>query len=120
MNLIAGCLVDNLSTHPGQERRTMKKLGLTLDDLRVDSFETSPAEGNSRGTVRGYVTNYREATCDATNCGPCDTNQGCGTEWMICGTLQCDYTVGYSCGGTCGQSTCYGDSCVCWTSPPYC
>ena len=70
------------------------KLKLSLDDLRVDAFETTPAETGGRGTVRA-----RE---------------------MTEGT--CNHTCGASCAGTCGVwclptgnldvLTC-GDTCTC-------
>jgi hypothetical protein len=62
----------------------MKKLTLSLDQLRVDSFDTSAA-GGTRGTVRG-----EQCTCH-TDC----TCPGCPT---------CDYTCHESCYGTCAPN----------------
>lgn len=68
----------------------MNKLRLQLDDLRIDSFETTPAE-KPRGTVVGeQCTCYTHCTCPG---GP-----------------TCDGTCYDSCGGTCEQScrgTCF-------------
>ena len=38
----------------------MKKLGLEIENLRVESFTTSPGQDPGRGTVRGH-----EATLEA-------------------------------------------------------
>jgi hypothetical protein len=64
----------------------MKKLTLELDSLRVDSFEPSPAQQRSRGTVQA-----REYT------------QLCNED--------ADYISKVSCPGTCAMSQCYGNSC---------
>jgi len=34
----------------------MKKIRLNLDDLKVDSFETTPEAGGRKGTLFGYQT----------------------------------------------------------------
>lgn len=65
----------------------MAKLRLTLEQLAVDSFDTSGVEG-MRGTVRA-----EQCTCE-TNC----TCPGCPT---------CDNTCYESCYGTCPPN----DSC---------
>ena len=69
----------------------MKKMKLDLDELTVDSFDTSSA-GPRAGTVFG-----EQCTC-YTNC----TCPGCPT----C-AQSCNGTCGDSCNGTCGDS-CYG------------
>lgn len=68
----------------------MKKLTLTLDDLRVDSFQTS-GDRQEEGTVFG-----EQCTCE-TNC----TCPGCPT----C-DLTCPNTCEQTCANTCGQYTC--------------
>ncbi|HEX6368604.1 MAG TPA: hypothetical protein VF006_06720 [Longimicrobium sp.] len=68
----------------------MKKLTLTLDDLRVDSFQTSEGR-QEEGTVFG-----EQCTCQ-TNC----TCPGCPT----CDRT-CPATCEYSCYNTCDQYTC--------------
>lgn len=72
----------------------MQKLTLNLDELYVESFETSRGL-LERGTVRGAsesTANQIICTCDSDN-GTCDAScqGGCGTQ---------------SCGGTCGGATC--------------
>ena len=71
----------------------MTKLKLRLDDLAVDAFHTTAAEGD-RGTVFG-----QQCTCE-TQC----TCPGCPT---------CDITCPYTCDDdTCGgQATCYDRTC---------
>jgi hypothetical protein len=64
----------------------MKKLTLRLDDLRIDSFTTTPAE-RARGTVFGeQCTCHTECTCPG--CPTCDA----------------------SCNGTCYENSCVGGS----------
>jgi hypothetical protein len=91
----------------------MKKLRLQLDDLRIDSFETTAAE-KPRGTVFG-----EQCTC-WTQCGQ-NTCPGCPTCDASCnGTCaaSCANTCAYtcddaSCAGTCGETCDYscGDTC---------
>jgi hypothetical protein len=73
------------------------KLKLNLDQLSVDSFDTSTAQ-RSRGTVRGeQCTCYTNCTCPG--CPTCDAscNGTCGA-----------YTCAASCNGTCGAASCNG------------
>ena len=108
----------------------MKKLKLNLEDLRVESFQTTPDDPwLARGTVRGYgdtpecTTNpvTCEVTCNTACAQPgCPTYQCGGTEWTncdpSCGPTQCytdcgEYTCGgeYTCPGICtteGETTC--------------
>lgn len=75
----------------------MKKLALNIDELAVESFETS-RDLLARGTVRGASesTEFQIiCTCDSDN-GTCDDScqGGCGTG-STC-----------SCNGTCGGDTC--------------
>ena len=86
------------------------KLKLDLNELAVESFDTSEtAERN--GTVFGeQCTCWTNCTCPG--CPSCD---GCpGTEHTACNQASCAGTCGASCNGTCaGQNTC-GNSCDCW------
>jgi hypothetical protein len=92
----------------------MNKLRLTLEDLRIDSFSTTPVK-KEKGTVYGEQCTCPTActcpgcpTCDAScngtcaaSCnGTCDAscNGGCGTA---------EYSCDYSCAGTC-VDTCMG------------
>jgi hypothetical protein len=85
------------------------KLKLHLEDLAVDSFDTS-ASDTAKGTVFGeQCTCYTQCTCP-----------GCPTCYASCnGTCDasCNGTCGASCNGTCDAS-CNGtcetlDSCDC-------
>jgi len=84
------------------------KLKLNLEQLAVDTFDTTTTE-KSKGTVFG-----EQCTC-YTNC----TCPGCPTCYASCnGTCDasCNGTCGASCAGTCGAScgaTC-GYSCDAW------
>ena len=73
----------------------MKKLKLNLDELKIESFETSVQKPNNKGTIHGNITGN---TCDEPTCAgtcpenPCPTNNTCETD--------------------CGQNTCGGMTCV--------
>jgi hypothetical protein len=75
----------------------MKKLSLKLDDLRVDTFQTS-AVRQEAGTVFG-----EECTCP-TDC----TCPGCPS---------CDPTCEVTCDATC-QHTCGQETCAYQLNPP--
>jgi len=86
-----------------------KKLKLQLEDLRIDSFQTTSAE-KPKGTVFG-----EQCTC-YTNC----TCPGCPTCYASCnGTCDascngsCGASCDASCGGTCDYAceTAGGDTC---------
>ena len=93
----------------------MKKLALRLEDLRIDSFSTTPVE-KEKGTVFGeQCTCYTNCTCPGcptcyASCGgTCDAscNGSCGAS---CGGT-CDVSCDYSCGGTCDYSCGGGYTC---------
>ncbi len=91
----------------------MKKLKLQLEDLRIDSFQTTPAE-KPKGTVFGeQCTCYTQCTCPG--CPTCDAscNGTCDAS--------CNGTCGASCNGTCGETydTC-GQSCYYGSCEPTC
>ncbi|HEU0014373.1 MAG TPA: hypothetical protein VFQ45_11850 [Longimicrobium sp.] len=65
----------------------MKKLSLCLDELCVESFDTTPAAKNQRGTVHA-----EQCTCP-TNC----TCPGCPS---------CDASCPWTCPWTCDDNTC--------------
>jgi len=76
----------------------MHKLRLQLEELRIDSFSTTPVK-REKGTVFG-----EQCTCP-TAC----TCPGCPT---------CDASCNGTCGATCDAScygSCGGDSCDCGT-----
>jgi hypothetical protein len=69
----------------------MKKLKLSLDELRVDSFRTDEQDAEQRGTVRG---NASDSTCLERVC-TCQEE----TKWDItCGSCLMD---GETCYNTC-------------------
>jgi hypothetical protein len=91
----------------------MKKLTLTLDDLRVDSFHTSDRR-HEKGTVFG-----EECTCQ-TNC-TCPGCPSCGQTCPNTCDVSCPDTCYETCGNTCGQHTCayqldppFGPFYPCW------
>lgn len=96
----------------------MKKLTLNLDELRVESFETTPPLQDQRGTVNAHSEQTTEGDTDDWRCYklPGATQ---GATCMATCQATCN-TCNYSCDGTCGGGTCFGDSCVCWTTPEYC
>ena len=63
---------------------------LKLDDLRVDAFETTPADAAGRGTV--HAQEMTEGTCDP-------TCEGAGTCRLSC--LPTCYFDMLTCGDTC-------------------
>jgi hypothetical protein len=70
------------------------KLKLQLEDLRIDSFTTTPVE-KAKGTVFGeQCTCYTQCTCPG--CPTCDASCN-GT---------CAGTCGASCNGTCNATNC--------------
>jgi hypothetical protein len=78
----------------------MKKFRLELDDLRIDSFSTTPAQA-PKGTVFGeQCTCYTNCTCPG--CPTCDAscNGTCNAS--------CNGSCDASCDGYCGSDvTCY-------------
>ena len=80
----------------------MKKLSLHLDDLTVESFDTS-APAPARGTVQGH---------DHSDPSNCDNSGFCSCNGYPCDTYTCRCTDPDTCAYSCGQScpnTC--DSC---------
>jgi hypothetical protein len=86
------------------------KLSLNLDDLTVDSFDTTRPE-KAKGTVFGeQCTCYTQCTCPG--CPTCyeSCNGTCGdTCYYTCDDASCAGTCascGASCNGTCAGYTC--------------
>ncbi|HEX8318933.1 hypothetical protein [Longimicrobium sp.] len=84
----------------------MKKLRLQLEDLRIDSFSTTPVE-KEKGTVFGEQCTCNTA-CSCPGCPTCDASCN-GTCAATC-DASCNGTCDYSC-NTCGGSCGAGDSC---------
>jgi hypothetical protein len=94
----------------------MRKLTLKLDDLLVETFQTTPTQ-KAKGTVFGeQCTCYTQCTCpgcptcDASCNGTCDAscNGSCASCAASCNGT-CGASCDYSCGDTCGASceSCY-------------
>lgn len=82
----------------------MRKLHLTLDDLRVDSFDTSPAERARRGTVHGQVVDVAQPYSQLQQCGSypnCPSPLCVDTPMASCDNASCRWTCGDSCNGSC-------------------
>ncbi|HEX5869898.1 MAG TPA: hypothetical protein VFY65_05775 [Longimicrobium sp.] len=94
----------------------MRKLRLQLDDLRIDTFDTT-APQRARGTVFGeQCTCWTQCgqntcpgcpTCDASCNGTCagSCNGTCASCDASCNGT-CDWTCDYTCGDSCGGYTC--------------
>jgi hypothetical protein len=91
------------------------KLSLNLDDLTVDTFDTTVPQ-KAKGTVFGeQCTCYTQCTCPG--CPTCyaSCNGTCGDTCVAscygsCAGATCDY----SCYGTCDASDCA----PCWNTDP--
>ena len=85
----------------------MRKLSLELDALAVESFDTTPAARDGRGTVRGNESDESDVPVptppvygDACTCNPSDL---CPSAAYYCATVRytaisCKYTANLSCG----------------------
>jgi hypothetical protein len=98
------------------------KLTLKLDDLLVDSFDTTVSR-KPKGTVFGeQCTCYTNCTCpgcptcDYTCAYTCDDNTcpACPTCQASCNGTCNEATCGNSCYGTCDASECA----PCWNTDP--
>jgi len=84
----------------------MSKMRLHLDDLAVESFETTPQPTPRRGTVDAYAT-IRQGTCPVRYCEPTDA----ATCYYTCDDATCAATCANTCPNTCAQ-TCDDPSCA--------
>jgi hypothetical protein len=90
----------------------MKKLSLALDTLAVETFETTAAELDLRGTVHGHAT-WQYNGCTAAR--PC--NPSSSPDYTMDNTCQdtCMYSCPVSCGGSCDYScNCPTQRNTCW------
>ena len=81
------------------------KLKLELDELRVESFDTTAADGVARGTVRGNAGAYPAASADIDTCA----TQSPDCSWDSNCARSCPWTCAgdpVSCGGSCDGATC--------------
>jgi len=98
----------------------MHKLRLTLEDLQIDSFSTTPVK-REKGTVYGEQCTCPTA-CTCPGCPTCDASCGGTCDASCNGTCDascdgCTYDVscgGYSCNPTCqGYQTFAGPQQMC-------
>lgn len=119
----------------------MRKLRLDMDELRVESFDTTAAGGARRGTVRGNADGVASAepdTCQSQD-AQCSDDSNCAQScpWTCAGDPvscggscegschTCPDTCGRTCGETCDYVSC--DTCLFYTCggcttelPEYC
>jgi hypothetical protein len=88
----------------------MRKLNLTLDDLRVESFSTA-GEWDGRGTVRAHES---EDIPSAYSCGG-DT---CGATCLSCDTECNQHSCAPSCNWHNNPTDCHWHSCIAKTCYP--
>jgi len=79
----------------------MSKLRLQLEDLAVDSFETTQAPTPTRGTVDAFAT-VVAGTCPRRTCGEPTDQYTC---WYTCDDASCANTCANTCAATC-PNTC--------------
>ncbi|HEX6747620.1 MAG TPA: hypothetical protein VF092_10055 [Longimicrobium sp.] len=101
----------------------MKKLSLDLADLRIESFQTAPAE-RTAGTVRGHIPVWSEGAydsncCEDTQADTCADSCGCTVGYSCPYSCICPSHHATACGlaGTCGclpWTEAYQESCFCW------
>ena len=103
----------------------MKKMKLDLDDLKVESFATTPEPSQGRGTVFGVEDTWPPGGCTAadctaqTSCHPdycytrggdgCPFTAGCGTGEATCHNTGCFGGLTSMC-GTAGATECPGET----------
>lgn len=83
----------------------MKKLKLDLDQLKVQSFQTTQEQKKVQGTVYGQSV----LTCDCTQ-GEDTCAASCQSCEQTC--IECAYTVYFTCLTACGE-TCQAPTCGC-------
>jgi uncharacterized OsmC-like protein len=78
------------------------KKTLDLDQLAVDSFETTPDAGRERGTVHAHESGDAPTPTPPEYACTCAATCLCKTNYYYCGTghytiYSCDFTVNASC-----------------------
>ena len=78
------------------------KKTLDLDQLAVDSFDTTSASAGARGTVHAHQTGDAPTPTPTEYACTCAATCLCKTNYYYCGTGQhsiysCDFTVNASC-----------------------
>ena len=96
-------------------RYPMNKIKLNLDQLEVESFDTTPTSvGRSRGTVYGFhaETLNNCFTVNYTDCEVCQTEPaGCTQSESCLGTCIPECPTNESCNGTCFEAGCQSANC---------
>jgi hypothetical protein len=81
----------------------MKKLSLTLDDLQIESFETTSEKADDSGSVEAYQTPTANSggSCFEFTCRPamCRTDETCIVQSCnpTCAYTCDDHTCAYTC-----------------------
>ena len=89
------------------------KLKLSLDDLAVDSFDTTKTQTH-KGTVFGeQCTCYTQCTCPGCpSCDGCEPSVGDTCQNSCVGSCPCiTYMSECDCVGTCMETACGGSPC---------
>ncbi len=81
----------------------MNKLKLDFEDLKVESFETSPEPEEDEGTAYGLL-GHSDTSCLQIDCQ-------CPTGTNTCATTCTCSTCGGSCNGGCGSGNTFGSTC---------
>ena len=89
----------------------MNKLRLTLEDLQIDSFSTTPVK-KEKGTVYGEQCTCPTA-CTCPGCPTCDAscNGTCAASCNGTCDVSCNGSCGDSCDGCTWDASCGGMSC---------
>ncbi|HEX6369093.1 MAG TPA: hypothetical protein VF006_09170 [Longimicrobium sp.] len=91
------------------------KLTLKLEDLSVDSFDTTTPQ-QAKGTVFGEQCTC-QTVCTCPGCPTCDASCNGTCFEASCGG-SCEYSCAFTCeGDTCDYATCDPD--YCWMSQKY-
>lgn len=80
----------------------MKKLTLDLEELAVESFDTTPLRRVARGTVRGFDSQQPQDSQDSACYTTCAGSDQCTVTEVSCVEETWD---------TCYGATCFGESC---------
>ncbi|OGU37171.1 MAG: hypothetical protein A2068_01610 [Ignavibacteria bacterium GWB2_35_6b] len=111
----SGSVINNQITYNKLKGCFMKKLKLNLDELKVESFNTSIVGKTPKGTVKGHTGTTCETVDNLTYCYTC--------EYGTCQPSCAPTCVGITCGQpTCGEYTCAETcgQCITINYPPKC
>jgi hypothetical protein len=96
-----------ITHHTTRREATMAKLRLDMEDLAVQSFDTSAKLDTRRGTVQGHAT-FGQDTCIGPTCRRCPPSDGgtCGATCVNTCVNTCDDATCATCAASCA-ATCY-------------